>query len=147
MLKTLSVLHTPDLLHVLASMGHGDDVALVDCNFPAASVARRLVRLDGADLPAALEAVLHLVPLDTFVDSPALRMLQVHAPDEVPQVQKECQQIINRVEGREVELAGIKREEFYEQARKAFAVIYTNELRPYGCLLLKKGVIFPDGNK
>ncbi len=96
MLKTLSVLHTPDLLHVLASMGHGDDVALVDCNFPAVSVARRLVRLDGADLPAALEACLHLMPLDTFVDSPALRMLQVHAPDEVPEVQKECQQIINR---------------------------------------------------
>jgi L-fucose mutarotase len=147
MLKTLSVLHTPELLHVLASMGHGDDVALVDCNFPAASVARRLVRLDGADLPAALEAVLQLVPLDTFVDSPALRMLQVHAPDEVPEVQKECQEIINRAEGREVALAGIKREEFYEQARKAFAVIYTNELRPYGCLLLKKGVIFPESTK
>ncbi len=48
-------------------------------------------------------------------------------------------------EGRTVELVGIKREEFYEQARKAFAVIYTNELRPYGCLLLKKGVIFPNG--
>ncbi len=147
MLKTLSVLHTPELLHVLASMGHGDDVALVDCNFPAASVARRLVRLDGADLPAALEAVLQLVPLDTFVDSPARRMLQVHAPDEVPEVQKECQEIINRAEGREVALAGIKREEFYEQARKAFAVIYTNELRPYGCLLLKKGVIFPESTK
>ena len=147
MLKTLSVLHTPELLHVLASMGHGDDVALVDCNFPAASVARRLVRLDGADLPAALEAVLQLVPLDTFVDSPALRMLQVHAPDEVPEVQKECQEIINRAEGREVALAGIKREEFYEQARRAFAVIYTNELRPYGCLLLKKGVIFPESTK
>ena len=147
MLKTLSVLHTPDLLHVLASMGHGDDVALVDCNFPAASVARRLVRLDGADLPAALEAVLHLVPLDTFVDAPALRMLQVHAPDEVPGVQKECQEIINRAEGRTVELVGITREDFYDQARKAFAVIYTNELRPYGCLLLKKGVIFPESKR
>ena len=144
MLKTLTVLHTPDLLHVLASMGHGDDVALVDCNFPATSVARRLVRLDGADLPAALKACLHLMPLDTFVESPALRMLQVHAPDEVPEVQKECQEIINQAEGRKVELVGIKREEFYEQARKAFAVVYTNEMRPYGCLLLKKGVIFPD---
>ena len=147
MLKTLGVLHTPDLLHVLASMGHGDDIALVDCNFPAASVARRLVRLDGADLPTALEACLHLLPLDTFVESPALRMLQVHAPDEIPEVQKECQEIIHRAEGRRVDLVGIKREDFYEQARKAFAVIYTNELRPYGCLLLKKGVIFPTGQK
>ena len=147
MLKTLSVLHTPELLHVLASMGHGDDLAIVDCNFPATSVARRLVRLDSADLPAALKACLHLMPLDTFVASPALRMMQVHAPDEVPEVQKECQEIINRAEGRTVELAGIKREEFYEEARKAFAVVYTSELRPYGCLLLKKGVIFPDGHK
>lgn len=143
MLKTLGSLHTPDLLHVLASMGHGDDVALVDCNFPAVSVAQRLVRLDGADLVSALEACLQLMPLDTFVDAPALRMMQVHAPDEVPAVQAECQKVINRAEGREVPLVGIKREEFYAQARKAYAVIYTSEARPYGCLLLKKGVIFP----
>ncbi len=144
MLKTLSVLHTPELLHVLASMGHGDDIALVDRNFPAVSVARRLVRLEGVDLPAALEACLHLMPLDTFVDAPALRMMQVHAPDEVPEVQQVCQRVINQAEGRTVNLVGIKREEFYEQARKAFAVVYTSEMRPYGCLLLKKGVIFPE---
>lgn len=144
MLKTLSILHTPELLHILASMGHGDDVALVDCNFPAVSIAQRLVRLDGTDLPTALQACLQLMPLDTFVESPALRMMQVHAPDEVPEVQRECQEIINRTEGREVKLAGIKREQFYELAAKAFAVIYTSELRPYGCLLLKKGVIFPE---
>lgn len=146
MLKTLSVLHTPELLHVLASMGHGDDVALVDCNFPATSVARRIVRLDGVDLPAALEACLQLMPLDTFVDAPALRMMQVHAPHEVPEVQQVCQLIINKAEGRTVDLVGIKREEFYEQARKAFAVVYTSEMRPYGCLLLKKGVIFPNND-
>lgn len=144
MLKNLHILHTPELLHVLASMGHGDDVALVDCNYPAVSTAQRLVRFDGTDLPTVLEAVLQLLPLDTFVDSPALRMMQVHAPDEVPQVQAECQEIINRAEGREVKLAGIERHDFYAAARKAFAVIYTSERRPYGCLLLKKGVIFPD---
>jgi L-fucose mutarotase len=143
MLKTLGILHTPELLHVLASMGHGDDLALVDANFPAVSNAKRLVRLDGASLTEALEAILQLMPLDTFVDEPALRMQQVHAPDEVPAVQQECQKVINRAEGREVPLAGIKREDFYEHARKAFAVIYTTEQRPYGCLLLKKGVIFP----
>ena len=88
MLKTLSVLHTPELLHTLASMGHGDELALVDSNFPAASMARRLVRLDGADLPSVLEACLRLFPLDTFVKEPALRMMQVHAPDEIPEVQR-----------------------------------------------------------
>jgi L-fucose mutarotase len=143
MLKRLNVLHTPDLLHVLASMGHGDDIALVDCNFPAVSTAQRLIRFDGTDLPTVLKACLDLMPLDSFVEAPALRMMQVHAPDEIPEVQQECQRIINQAEGREVKLVGIKREEFYERTRKAFAVIYTSELRPYGCLMLKKGVIFP----
>jgi L-fucose mutarotase len=147
MLKNLHILHTPELLHVLASMGHGDDLALVDCNFPAVSTAQRLIRLDGTDLPTALDAILQLIPLDTFVPDPALRMMPVHAPDEVPEVQQDCQALIDRHEGREVKLAGIPRDEFYVRTRKAFAVVYTSELRPYGCLLLKKGVIFPPDHR
>lgn len=143
MLKNLGVLHTPDLLHALASMGHGDEIALVDCHFPAVSTAQRVIRLDGADLPAVLEACLQLISLDTFVDQPALRMLQVHAPHEVPEVQQLCQQQIDAFEGRHVELAGIPREAFYERARTAYAVIATGEQRPYGCVLLKKGVVLP----
>jgi L-fucose mutarotase len=143
MLKTLSVLHTPELLHTLASMGHGDELALVDSNFPAVSVARRLVRLDGADLPSALEACLQLFPLDTFVKEPAIRMMQVHAPDEIPEVQQICQRIIDESEGRHQKLAGISREAFYERARNAYAVVITGEARIYGCILIKKGVVFP----
>ena len=143
MLKTLGVLHTPELLHTLASMGHGDELALVDSNFPAASMAQRLVRMDGADLPSVLEACLRLLPLDTFVKEPAVRMMQVHAPDEVPEVQQICQKIINEAEGKEQKLAGISREAFYERARKAFAVVITGEARTYGCILIKKGVVFP----
>lgn len=142
MLKTLSVLHTPELLHALASMGHGDDIAIVDSNFPAVSMAQRLVRLDGANLRSALEAVLQLLPLDTFVDSPALRMMQVDAPDEIPSVQEECQSIIDKLEGRRIPLVGISREEFYERAKQAYAIVFTSEPRAYGCILLKKGVIF-----
>lgn len=144
MLKTLSVLHTPELLHILASMGHGDEIAIVDANFPAITNAQRLVRFDGTDLPSVLEATLQLLPLDTFVDEPVARMMQVHAPDEVPEVQKICQVIIDKAEGRRVRVAGITREAFYERARKAFAIVATGELRLYGCILLKKGVIFPD---
>ena len=141
MLKTLNVLHTPELLYVLASMGHGDEIALVDCNFPSVSHAQRLVRLDGANLLAALEACLQLLPLDTFVEKPALRMKQLHAPDEIPEVQQECQRMIDACEGRHVALEGITREEFYERAREAFAIVSTGEQRGYGCILLKKGVI------
>jgi L-fucose mutarotase len=143
MLKTLSVLHTPELLHALASMGHGDELALVDSNFPAASVGQRLVHLAGADLPSALAACLHLFPLDTFVKEPAIRMLQVHDPDEIPEVQQMCQQAIDEAEGKHVKLAGIAREDFYQRARKAYAVVLTGELRTYGCILIKKGVVYP----
>jgi L-fucose mutarotase len=141
MLKTLSALHTPELLHALASMGHGDEIALVDCNFPAVSMAQRLVRLDGAHLSAALEACMQLLPLDTFVDKPAFRMMQVHAPEVVPEVQQNCQRIIDEFEGRQVALEGLTREQFYARACKAYAIIYTSEPQAYGCLILKKGVI------
>lgn len=143
MLKNLSVLHTPELLHALASMGHGDDLAIVDCNFPAVSVAQRLVRLDGADLPSALAACLHLIPLDTFVDEPAIRMMQVHAPDELPEVQQACQAVIDKYEGKHQPLVGIPRESFYDRARRAYAVVMTGEPRAYGCILIKKGVVLP----
>ena len=143
MLKTLSALHTPELLHTLASMGHGDEIALVDSNYPAVSHAQRVVRLDGADLPSTLEACMQLMPLDHFVKEPALRMEQAHDPEEIPQVQRLCQEIIDRLEERHVALAPIAREAFYERSRQAFAIVVTGEQRPYGCILLKKGVVFP----
>ena len=145
MLKNLSRLHTPDLLYTLAAMGHGDEVVLVDCNYPSEAMARRLVRMDAADLPEVLDACLQLIPLDTFVDRPAMRMEVVGAPAEVPEVQRECQRIIDIHEGPDrVVLSGIERHAFYARSQEAFAVVATGELRPYGCLILKKGVILPD---
>lgn len=141
MLKRLSPLHTPDLLHTLASMGHGDDIAVVDGNFPAVSMAQRLVRLDGVTAPAALEAVLQLLPLDSFVDDPALRMEVVGNPAELPEIQHEFQRIVDAQEGRHLPLKGIERFAFYERAKKAYAIVSTSDVRPYGCILLKKGVI------
>jgi L-fucose mutarotase len=143
MLKTLTGLHTPDLLHALASMGHGDELALVDCHFPAVSNARRLVRLDGAGLPEALSACLQLMPLDSFAKTPALRMEVIDAPDEVPEVQQICQQVIDKWEGRHLPIAGIERHAFYERARQAFAIVITGEQRTYGCIIIKKGVVKP----
>jgi L-fucose mutarotase len=143
MLKGLTRLHTPELLHVLASMGHGDDLAVVDAHYPAVSTARRLVRLDGADAPEALAACLQLIPLDSFVEEPALRMEMVHAPDEIPPVQQEFQRAVNAAEGRHVALGRIDRHKFYELAQKAFAVVATGEQRTYGCILIKKGVVLP----
>lgn len=106
-------------------------------------MARRLVRLDGADLPSVLEACLRLIPLDTFVKEPAIRMMQLHAPDEIPEVQQVCQKIIDQAEAKHQALAGISRQAFYEHARNAYAVVITGKARTYGCILIKKGVVFP----
>jgi L-fucose mutarotase len=144
LLKTLTRLHTPELLHALASMGHGDELALVDAHFPSVSMARRIVRLDGADLPEALAACLRLIPLDTFVPDPALRMEMADDPLRIPEVQKACQEVIDKAEGRHVPLAGIERHAFYERAKKAYAILATGEMRPYGCILIKKGVALPN---
>ncbi|MBV8141072.1 MAG: ribose ABC transporter [Verrucomicrobia bacterium] len=141
MLKHLSPLHTPELLHTLASMGHGDELAIVDAHFPAVSMAKRLVRLDGVDAPAALAACLRLIPLDTFVDDPALRMQVVHDPDHIPEVQQQFQKVIDEEEGKHRPLVKIERYAFYERAKQAFAIVVTGELRPYGCVLIKKGVV------
>ena len=143
MLKTLTRLHTPDLLHTLASMGHGDELAVVDANYPAAANARRLIRLDGADLPDALSACLQLMPLDSFVKAPVLRMAVIGAPRKVPEVQQICQRVIDKWEGRHVPVAAIERHAFYERSRQAFAIVLTGELRVYGCFIIKKGVISP----
>ena len=144
MLKTLTKLHTPELLHALASMGHGDELALVDCHFPAVANARRLIRLDGADLPDALSACLQLMPLDTFVKDPALRMAVVGAPRKIPEVQQICQQVIDKWEGRHVPVATVERHAFYERSRQAFAIVATGEQRTYGNIIVKKGVVSPN---
>ena len=141
MLKGIDPLLNAELLHILRAMGHGDELALVDRNFPAASVARRLVRLDGVDIPRAARAILSVLPLDTFVDRPVRRMEVVGRPDEVPEVQREMQRIVNEAEGRDWPMGSLERFAFYDQARTAFAVVATGESRPYGCFLLKKGVL------
>ena len=141
MLKNLTSLHTPELLHTLASMGHGDDIVVVDAHFPAVSMAQRLIRLDGVSAPAALDAILQLIPLDSFVDDPALRIEAVGKPDEIPEVQKEFQAVIDKREGKSTPLGKLERFAFYERAKKAFAIVATGELRTYGCVVIKKGVI------
>jgi L-fucose mutarotase len=141
MLKGLDPLLPPDLLHALAAMGHGDELALVDRNYPATSTSQRLIRLDGADTAAAARAILSLLPLDTFVDEPLLRMEVVGSPDEVTPVQQELAGIASELDGREVAVGSLERFAFYERSRGAFATVITGEDAPYACFLLIKGVI------
>ena len=144
MLKGLDPLLGADLLQVLRAMGHGDDLVIADANFPATTMGRRLVRLDGVAAPRALEAVLSVMPLDDFVEpSPAAGSRWSASPDAEPEVCREFQAIIDRAEGGRFKLARIERFAFYARAREAFAVVQTGETRLYGCVLLKKGVVRP----
>lgn len=141
MLKGLDPLLSPDLLHALASMGHGDEIAVVDAHFPAASTARRLIRIDGADATAVIAAIASVMPLDTFVDAPAAGMQIVGRPDAIPEAVADFGRALDAAEGRPVPIAMIERQAFYERARAAYAVVQTGERRTYANLILKKGVV------
>ncbi len=143
MLKGIDPLLGPDLLHALAAMGHGDEIAIVDANFPAASTARRLIRVHGAGAPAVLSAILTLLPLDTFTETPAAVMAVVGDPGAVAPPVRDFQAIIDRTAGKPVRLATLERNAFYERARGAFAVVATGERRFYGNILVTKGVLPP----
>ena len=144
MLKGIDPLLNADLLYALAAMGHGDELVIADSNFPATSVAEGsiLVRLEGADVPRAAKAILSVFPLDSFVEAPLHRMEVVGDPDAVPAVQQEVHAAACEAEGSDVTMAGIERFAFYDRARQAFAVVQTGEPRPYGCVILTKGVVF-----
>jgi len=143
MLKGLHPLLGPDLLHALEAMGHGDEIGVVDANFPASGLGRRVIRLDGASAPAVLDALLTLLPLDHFVDHPLTTMAVVGAPQAEPEVVAEFGVLASRAEGRAVARQALPREQFYERARQAFALVQCGERRLYGNVLLRKGVVAP----
>jgi len=149
MLKSIDPLLNADVLYALRAMGHGDDLVICDTNFPAESVARetvlgRLLRIDNVTAARAARAILSVLPLDSFVEKPALRMQIVNQPDEVPPVQIEVQHEIDAAQGSPLTMGSIERFDFYELAKKSYCVIQTGERRFYGCFVFKKGVIAPD---
>ena len=145
MLKGLDPLLSADLLWVLAAMGNGDDIALVDANHPAERIARasisgRLIRLPGVTMERAARAILSVLPLDDFTLDAARRMEVVGHPLEVPPVQTLVQAELARI-APGVAMHGIERFAFYEAAKGSFAVVQAGDPRPYGCFLFRKGVI------
>ena len=137
MLKSINPLLSGDLLAILSDMGHGDEIVITDANFPAASVAQRLIRLPGLSATDVLAAVLSVFPLDDFVDHPATAM---DAPGERPAIYPEFEAALQEAEGRAIALEPVDRFAFYDRARVAYAVIATGERRLYANIILKKGV-------
>ena len=142
MLRGIPSILSPDLLHAMRAMGHGDELVIGDCNFPGESLGPPCLRLDGIPATQVLEAVLQLFPLDTFVEANAHVMAQVDRPEELPPVVTEFQAIVDRVADNPRAIQPIERFAFYERASRAFAVVMTGEDRAYGNIILTKGVIF-----
>lgn len=140
MLKGIPSILSPELLKILMEMGHGDELVIGDGNYPAASTAQRLVRLDGHSVIETTDAILKLFPLDSFVDEPATLMSVVPGDETVPEIWNEYRALIERHEPG-THIGFIDRFQFYERAHKAYAVVATGERALYACLILKKGVI------
>ena len=149
MLKGIDPRLNAEVLYALRAMGHGDVLIIADTNFPSDSIASEtvlgdLLRLDNLTAGEAVNAILSVYPLDTFVDDFAGRMEVVGEPDTVPPVQQEVQVEINAAEGKSRPMASIERFAFYKMAKESYAVVQTGERRFYGCFMLRKGVIPPE---
>ena len=141
MLKGIPSILSPELLKILMEMGHGDELVIADGNFPSASHAQRLVRLDGHGVPEILQAVMQLFPLDTYVEFPVMLMEVVKGDPVDPVIWKDYEKIIGTTEHLEKGFAYLPRFDFYDRAKKAYAVIATGETALYANIILKKGVV------
>jgi L-fucose mutarotase len=145
-LKGIDQRLSAEVVHVLMLMGHGDDLVICDVNHPAATIAAkttygRLVDMAGCDIPTAARAILSLMPLDSFVPAPVARMQVVGNPDGVVPIFARMQAVVDAAEGRAVTIQALERFAFYEAAKRSFAIIRTADSGPYGCFIMKKGVV------
>ena len=140
MLKGIHPLLSPELLKILMEMGHGDEIVIGDGNFPGARCAQRLIRMDGLRVPAVLDAVLSVMPLDGFVKEQVL-LMRPGEKEQEPTIWKEYREMIERHGPVNHQIGQIERFAFYERAKKAYAVIATSEPSPYANMILVKGFV------
>ena len=149
MLININPVLSPEILFHLRSMGHGEKLILADANFPSNTTNNRVLRLDGVNIKDAASAILSVFPLDSFVvsqgGSPALRMEVDDKPDELTETHKEFIDAVKNFSGENWKVGSISRQNFYKEAKNAYCIVKTTDARPFGCFILTKGVILPDG--
>ena len=149
MLKGIDPRITPELMDCLIRLGHGDEIVIADRNYPSASTAAdcvmpEVIRMPGMSATEIVTLITELMPIDNFADYGALRMEVDNAPDQVEEVHREVFDVLRNVAPEGAELKSIQRQDFYAHARGAFAVISCSEDRPFGCFILRMGVVFPE---
>lgn len=140
MLIGIPSLISPELLKILSEMGHGDEIVLADANFPSASVAKRLVRADGVEIPEMLDAVLQLFPLDQYDSNNFVLMQKCEGDTADVSVWDEYKDIL-KMKNPNGEITFSERFDYYERAKKAYAVVACSERRQYANIILKKGCV------
>ena len=140
MLKHIPTILSPELVKYLMEMGHGDEVVIADANFPAHRIGQRVVRCDGHGVPALLDAILTVLPLDTYSDYQAGLMQLVPGDPTVPVIWDDYKALLEKYHYGAA-IKEFERFAFYEQAEKDYLVIQTGEGALYGNIILKKGVI------
>lgn len=140
MLKGISPLISPQLLEVMARMGHGDELVLADAHFPGESLGKRVIRTDGLRIADLLEAIMPLLELDSYVPHPVIMMEPVAGDQADPKVEASYRRSIMITNPSLPEIKRIDRYAFYERAGKAFAIVMTGETAKYGNVILIKGV-------
>ena len=138
MLRNIPACISPDLIHALMTMGHGDEIVLADADFPAATHCQRLIRADGVEISTLLEAILPFFPLDSFVEKPVITMDCSEWGDE-PESYERFRKIIRKHYDKFTDFELLKRFDLYDRASKAYAVVVTGEAD--GNVILKKGPV------
>ena len=141
MLKNIPEVISPELMKVLMEMGHDYEIVLADGNFPAASMAQRLIRCEGHGVCEILEAVLKFLPLDQYAKHPVALMAVVPGDKTKPTIWDQYRKIIKDSGEKFTEFEFVERFAFYERAKKAYAIIASGEKALYGNIILKKGVL------
>lgn len=141
MLKGIPSILTPELLKVLMEMGHGDEIVIADGNFPAFAHPERVIRLDGHGIPEIMDAILKFMPLDPYVDNATIFMAVLPNDPYVPTIWEDYRKIGNKYEEKGLRETAINKFDFYDRAKKAYAVITTSEMALYANVILKKGVV------
>ncbi len=131
---------SPDLLKIICEMGHGDEIVLADANFPSASMAQRLVRADGIEIPKLLSGILELFPLDQYDSRNFILMEKCEGDEADVSVWSEYKNILNKY-CPETQMSFMERFDYYERAKNAYAVVATGERRQYANIILKKGCV------
>lgn len=141
MLKGIPNILSPELLKVLMEMGHGDELVLADGNFPQLAFAPRVVRADGHGTPELLEAILRLMPLDTYVEHPSVFMAVPPEETIQPTIWQTYRDVIAKQEALGARETFLAKQEFYQRARAAYAVVTTSETALYANIIIRKGVV------